>query len=261
MRAPRHAVMRLSISGLLILATAAVIWIWPVDVGTSTHPRQIGDVRHRPVPRVTLVDYQIPERRLQKLREKMESGEIPEVQYDLEVSVLSTDEMRKDLAAMKRKLGDEHPYVLLYWDDLVSVLCRQQQFTDALAEEREILAIRARVLGSDHPDTIQSRKWVAYLLRTKEEVVEAEQEFRTLLSIQQRVLGPEHIDVIETHYDLATVLREQERYQEAQQHLEVAYAGRLKVLGEEHPDTIMVREFLADITATAQSEAEDQPDR
>ncbi len=75
------------------------------------------------------------------------------------------------MAAGERALGRDHPSVLVWQNNLTTLLHYSGRFAEAEALLRETVATGERVLGREHPDVLVWRDNLADLLRAPQAVL------------------------------------------------------------------------------------------
>jgi tetratricopeptide (TPR) repeat protein len=113
---------------------------------------------------------------------------------------------REVLETSRRVLGDEHPNVLIYLNNMGVLLRVQGKFTEAEPYCREALAKFRRAQGDDHPDTLTLINNLGMLLHLQGKLDEAEPYCREALERRRRVRGDEHADTLVSIVNMAGLL-------------------------------------------------------
>jgi len=144
----------------------------------------------------------------------------------------------RQLAILRRVLGDAHPDTLVSINNMGVLLESQGKLGEAEPYYREALEGRRRVLGGAHPDTLTSINNMGGLLRSQGKLAEAEPYYREALEVRRRVLGEAHPDTLTSINNMGGLLESQGKLAEAEPYYREALEGRRRVLGDEHPYTL-----------------------
>ena len=151
----------------------------------------------------------------------------------------------RQLAALRRLLGAEHPATLTSMNNLAGTLHSQGDLAGARQLQETLLAARRRVLGAEHPDTLASMGNLALTLKSQGDLAGARQLQETVLAAHRRLLGAEHPDTLISMGNLASTLRSQGDLAGARQLQETLLAAHRRLLGAEHPATLTSMNNLA----------------
>ena len=83
-------------------------------------------------------------------------------------------------------MGEEHPSIVGYYNNLAEVYKRQREYEKAEELYKKSLQIRERVLGEEHPDTINSYNNLAILYDDRGEYEKAEELYKKVLKFAKK---------------------------------------------------------------------------
>ncbi len=149
------------------------------------------------------------------------------------------------LAAVRDRLGEEHPDTASSLNDLAFLYYSQGRYEEAEPLYLKALEIDKRVLGEEHPDTAIRLNNLALLYDSQGRYEEAEPLYLQALEIRQRQLGQEHPNTAASLNNLALLYYSQERYEEAEPLYLQALDITRQQLGEDHPKTAIRLNNLA----------------
>jgi tetratricopeptide (TPR) repeat protein len=113
--------------------------------------------------------------------------------------------MEQSLAIRRARLGEEHPFTALAYNNLGSVLQRLGEPAAAQAHFLRALAIRRRVLGDLHPDTAHSLITLGELLAQQGQRSDARDYLRKALAICQATVGDDHFLTVRAREGLSAL--------------------------------------------------------
>jgi tetratricopeptide (TPR) repeat protein len=142
-------------------------------------------------------------------------------------------------------LGEEHPYVATFLNNLAGSLKAQGKYDEALIYANQSLDINKRVLGNEHPSTLTSIACVAGNLQAKGDYAAAEPFLRQVISGKSRILGNEHPEMASALNNLAGLLKNTGRSEVAHLCGWLALAIATRALGPNHPITKQLRKNWA----------------
>jgi hypothetical protein len=74
------------------------------------------------------------------------------------------------LKIQQQKLGENHPETVISLDNLASLYCLQQRYSEAERTYLQVLRAMLKTLGEDHPETqICSQNFIYFLVRVIQE--------------------------------------------------------------------------------------------
>jgi hypothetical protein len=158
---------------------------------------------------------------------------------------LARDGFERQLEALRRILGEEHPDTLTAMNNLASSLSAQGDLQGARQLEEAVLRIMRRVLGEEHPHTLISMNNLALTLSDQGDMPGARQLQQEVVQIRRRVLGEEHPHTLTAMNNLAGMLWAHGDLPGARQLQEEELKISRRVLGEEHPATLTSMNSLA----------------
>jgi tetratricopeptide (TPR) repeat protein len=140
------------------------------------------------------------------------------------------------LEVVRKRLGEEHPYVATSLNNLAVLYESQGKYEEAEPLYRSALEMYKRLLGEEHPDVATSLNNLAGLYESQGKYEEAEPLYRSALEKRKRLLGEEHPDVATSLNNLAVLYESQGKYEEAEPLYRSALEMLKRLLGEEHPN-------------------------
>jgi len=173
------------------------------------------------------------------------AGQVTRFWHDLGMYSCAESLCRRELIALERVLGPDHPETLRSMSNLAVFRDEIGDHMGGVRLCRRVFEACERVLGPEHPDTLESEIILASLLLGAREYTDAEPLCRRALDVCQRVLGPEHLVTLRSVNNLAALLENRGDYAGAERLYRRALEGRERVLGPEHPDTLTSVNFLA----------------
>lgn len=154
---------------------------------------------------------------------------------------------REALAMGQKLLGEQHPDVANYLNNLAVALHDRGKLPEAEATYRQSLAMRRKLLNNEHQDVTESLNNLAVVLHDQGKLPEAETLYRETLALRRKLIGRGHQDVPESLNNLAVVLHDQGKLAEAETMCREALAMWKRELGAEHPNVAVSLNNLADI--------------
>lgn len=148
-------------------------------------------------------------------------------------------------AALRQKLGPDHPETMRARNNLGVVLAKLEKHGEAEALFSELVEARRRVSGGEHPSTLLAMKHLALSRGRNGRLEEAIALVRELIAISTRSLGPEHATTLNYLRNLAAMLLSARRYDEALAPAQTAYGTSLRELGADDNRTLAAAEVLA----------------
>jgi tetratricopeptide (TPR) repeat protein/CHAT domain-containing protein len=156
-------------------------------------------------------------------------------------------EAQKVEAAVKARVGTNHPAYAAALNNLAAVYLSQGKHGEAEELYKRALAIREQALGANHPDVAQTLNDLATVYAKQGKYDEAEGLYKRALAIREQALGANHPDVANVLNNLAVVYRSQGKYDEAEGLYKRALAIREQALGANHPDVAGTLNNLANV--------------
>ena len=144
------------------------------------------------------------------------------------------------LAIAEPVLGDTHPTIGGWFDDMASLYLAQQRPGEAQVAQERSLAIAETWWGADHPVVGDRLNGLAVLHDAQGRLGEAESHFRRALEIAESALGPMHPTVGIRLNNLAMNYQAQRRYEEADVLFTRAFAVLEAAFGATHPNVAAV---------------------
>ncbi len=143
---------------------------------------------------------------------------------------------KKDLEAVEKDVGSDHPDTALSMETLALLYHQQGMYAEAEPLYKKALEIREAALGRNHPDVALSLDDLALLNHNKGRYEEAEPLYNRALEIRKKALGPDHLEVASSLDHLASLHETQIQYDQAEPLYRQAQEIREKALGPNHPD-------------------------
>ncbi|MEH2461565.1 tetratricopeptide repeat protein, partial [Nostoc sp.] len=151
----------------------------------------------------------------------------------------------QSLSAVRKRLGDEHPYVAASLNNLAALYYSQGRYSDAEPLYIQALAMTKRLLGDEHPSVATSLNNLAALYNSQGRLGIAVPLYIQALSMRKRLLGDEHASVAASLNNLAALYESQGRYSDAEPLYIQALAMAKHLLGDEHPNVAQSLNNLA----------------
>jgi CHAT domain-containing protein/Flp pilus assembly protein TadD len=151
----------------------------------------------------------------------------------------------KNLAILKRVLGDDHPKYASTLGGLAATYFRTGDYKTAEPVYQEVLAIEKRALGERHPVYAETLNSLGTLYLSAGQYGKAEPVYREALAIRTRALGPGHPGTAAIMHNLANLYAATGEYRKAEPLFRDALAIRKQSFGENHPD------YAATLASTA----------
>ena len=151
------------------------------------------------------------------------------------------------VSTLKVRLGEEHLYVVISYNNLANLYNFQGRYTEAEPLLQKALSLSQRLLGEDNLVIALIYNSLAGLYNSQGRYTEAEPLWLQALSIRKRLLGEDHPDVTTSLNNLANLYKSQGRYAEAEPLLQKALSLRQRLLGEDHLDVATSYNNLAEL--------------
>ena len=113
-------------------------------------------------------------------------------------------------------LGQNHPNLTAFYNNLGNVYSDMGRFDEALASYEKALTIREEQLGPDDPRTARALNNVALVYYNTGQYAEAESRYRRALDIFRAKLGPRHEYVGAMNMNLGALYLDQRRFADAE---------------------------------------------
>jgi serine/threonine protein kinase len=139
----------------------------------------------------------------------------------------------RGLELARRTLGDEHPTVAMYLENLGNVHFRQGRLDQTALQLEQVLAVRRRALGDDSEPVARTMANMATVYARAGDVDRAVRIYREAVPRLAAKLGPDHPDVGMTWMGMGNALRRQKRFAESESALLRAEGILVHALGEE----------------------------
>ena len=150
-----------------------------------------------------------------------------QAEYESGISLLEAG-----VAAIKDRLGEEHPEIANILDNLADIYTAQGNYQKAEDIYKQALENRKKLQGKNRVDIAISLTKLATINALQGRYSDAETFFQVALAQRKNLLGEKHLDVATTINDLATIYLVQERYDEAEPLLVEALEIRKKIYGD-----------------------------
>jgi hypothetical protein len=119
------------------------------------------------------------------------------------------------------------------------------EWTEALAQLRDVRARQERILGAEHEDTLRTLGHIGLCEAAAGDPEQGSNTLAGLLRIQERVLGPDHPHTLDTRQGLAVSVGEAGDHEQAVAHMRLLLPDRRRVLGPDHEDVLRTAHLLA----------------
>lgn len=160
------------------------------------------------------------------------------------------------IPTMKRHLGDSHPLVATYTENLGGVMLQLNRYHDALQYAGEALAIRRERLGEDNANVARTMINIGIVQRRAGMIDEAAQTFAAAVPKMMKAYGEHHPDVGEALYVYGLLRLSQELYAEAEELFTRAHAIQMAAFPDDHPNMANIRYELGRLYARRKAYAE-----
>ena len=165
------------------------------------------------------------------------------------------EEYQARALSLRRKLNGEISLkVADSYLDYIMTFIQKGDYSQALEYATKAKDIKTRLLGADHPDvaSIEILEGIVYI-KTEQwgKVVE---HFKHVLAVKEKTWGHDHIYSTDIMIQLANAYFQLGNYQTALSHLQRALKIQESVLGPNHSDVRQIREYIASLEETIQSE-------
>jgi tetratricopeptide (TPR) repeat protein len=134
-------------------------------------------------------------------------------------------------------LGNEHPSVAVYLENLGNIYFRQGKLDQTASQLERVLAMRRRALGDDSEPVARTMVNMAAVYGRMEKLEESEKKYREAIPKLRSSLGDEHPDVGQSLMGMGDVLRRQRKFAESESTLRESLAILVGALGEENATT------------------------
>ncbi|MBB5083774.1 tetratricopeptide repeat protein [Nonomuraea endophytica] len=154
-------------------------------------------------------------------------------------------DVRKNLEASLRLLGDSHPQTVACRIDLAVVLNRSGRPREAFDEISKLSLNASEELDEDSPELIHGRKHRVNILHALGEFEAAQSEVDRLVEHLAGLLGDDHPDTLTARDTRACTLHARGLVEDATVELREILEVRERVLGKVHPETLTSLSNLA----------------
>jgi len=158
--------------------------------------------------------------------------------------------LQEALKVARRALGDKHPKLADYSDELGETIAQQGRFEEAVEHVENALKLRQQAMGKEHPSVAACYHHLANLMIRLGRFSESESFLRRSLRIRSEALGATDPQVAANMKDLADVLLRQGRLDEAGSLLQKALARQFR-REESSPVTASLLQSLGQVLTQA----------
>ena len=158
----------------------------------------------------------------------------------------ATPLFERAMAALERRLGDEHPRTIAAIELLGNNLGMQGEFARALPLHQRAAELRRRVQGDQHPQTLQTLNSLAVTLSRTGALAQAIDLARDVLELRTRALGRDHPQTLRSMLNLGAFLAHADDIDGATEITRECYERRKAALGPDNPDVYTAGLNLAD---------------
>ncbi|GCA83988.1 regulatory protein AfsR [Microcystis aeruginosa NIES-2522] len=148
------------------------------------------------------------------------------------------------LEVTRRRLGEEHPDVAAFLNNLAVLYRSQGKYEEAEPLFLQALELRKQLLGENHPDVAHSLNHLALSYYYQGKYKEAEPLFLQALELWKR---QNHPYVVHTLNNLALLYQSQGKYEEAEPLFLQALELYKRLLGDNHPNVALSLNNLASL--------------
>jgi eukaryotic-like serine/threonine-protein kinase len=151
------------------------------------------------------------------------------------------------IAAMRARLGAEHPDTLAQINTKVVTLIRSNRLQDAVVDLDALVESAKRVLGPSHPRTLRYLQNQASLRARLGDYDRAIALQQSLYSLRRQLLGDRHPDVLISKISLGSMLADAKRLKEAIPIVRDGCGAMVAAVGEAHRDSSGCYYLLGDL--------------
>lgn len=116
-----------------------------------------------------------------------------------------------------KALGQEHPLIASYKNELGIALSEQTRYREAETMFREAIVLREKTICREDKRIRFIRNNLAIALRRQGHLEEAEQIYRLMIAMNEETLGKNHTRDLNNMSNLAAVLSDQDKKEEVEQ--------------------------------------------
>ena len=137
----------------------------------------------------------------------------------------------------ENKLGREHAFTALIYNDLAVIYKRLAMFDKALDYYNKALKIKSSQLGAYHPSIATTYNNIGRVYYVQRKYTKALDYYNKVLDIQKQTLGTDHPDIATTYNNIGRVCYAHKNYPKALEYYSKALAIDETAFGTLHPDT------------------------
>jgi tetratricopeptide (TPR) repeat protein len=135
-------------------------------------------------------------------------------------------------------LGERHPSILLFRNNLADLLRKTSRTAEARRLYMDVLETRRKVLGEEHPDTLITMMSLGRLYRSEGELPQAIQLFTFSRDVRRRTLGETHPYTLNSIFELGRTYERQQRFADAEELYATLATLRGRLAGANHPTAL-----------------------